>query len=89
MRRAEQTGMIGFVADRDDVELDFLGFENDRGAADRELADAASRHAAARHQPLDLLPLFKLEKAPASSCAKLSIALWMTPAASESPAARS
>ena len=47
MRGAEQTGLVRIVADRNEVDLDLVGFQNDGGATDREFADAAGAKAAA------------------------------------------
>ena len=37
MRSAKQAGFIGIVADRNQIDLDLVGFQDDRGAADRKL----------------------------------------------------
>ena len=63
MRRPDQAGFVGMVSDRDKVEVDAVGLENDRGAADHQLADPAVAKPAADHDALGIAPALELEEA--------------------------
>ena len=63
VRTADQAGIVGMIADRDEVNLPAFGVENDRCARDREFADAALAEAAADHDGLGVLPGLGLQKA--------------------------
>ena len=63
MHGADQAGFVRIVADRDEVDLDAVGFQDHRGAADHEFADAAGAEAAADHDALGVLPALQLEEA--------------------------
>ena len=54
----------GSIADRHQIDLDALGFEDEVGARDRQLADAALAKAAADHDALGVGPRLGLEEAP-------------------------
>src|SRR6516165_12666135 len=66
MERADQTGIVGVIADRDKVDLEVLGLQDDLGARDRKLTQPAVAKAAADHDPLGLGPGLGLEKSPSN-----------------------
>ena len=91
MRRADEPGLVRMVADRHERDVDARRFQQHRGAADRELADAALAQAATDRDALGVAPAFEAQKrrmTVASSCANSSIAPWMMPA-SGSPSTKS
>ena len=64
MQAADQARFIRMKADRHQVDLEFLGLENDVGARDREFADPALPEAAADHDAFGIGPGLGLEKPP-------------------------
>src|SRR6267142_1226764 len=64
MQATDQAGFVGMKADRDQVDLEVLGLENDVGARDREFADPALPETAADHDAFGIGPGLGLEKAP-------------------------
>ena len=48
----EQSGFVRIVADRNEVDLDLVGLQDDGGATDRDFADPAGAKAAADHDAL-------------------------------------
>src|ERR1700738_427081 len=64
MQAADQAGIIGMIADRDQVDAPAFGLEDNVGARDRQFADPALAKAAADHDALGIGPGLGLEKAP-------------------------
>jgi len=62
MRGADQSGFVRIVANRANLGFDLGILQQNRGAADGELADAAAGKSAAEHDPLGILPGLELEK---------------------------
>ena len=60
---ADQAGLVGMVADRRELDVDAGRLEQHRGAADRELADAALAQAAADHDALGVVPALQAQEA--------------------------
>ena len=56
MRAANQTGLVGMMADRHEVEIAPVRPQDDGGTRDRKLADPALAEAPADHDALDLGP---------------------------------
>src|SRR5580698_7924508 len=63
MGAADQAGFIGIVVNGHEIDLDLIGLENSRGAANHEFADPAGAKAAADCKPLDIPPSLQFEKA--------------------------
>ena len=53
VRAAEQARLVRIVVNRHQIDLDLVGLEHHRGAADDQLADPAGAKAAADGEPLD------------------------------------
>src|SRR5712671_2925919 len=62
--RADEAGLVGMVLDRHQVDVDAVGLEQHRGAADGELADAARAEAAADGDALGAAPGLEAQEAP-------------------------
>src|SRR6266478_2317096 len=63
MQATDQAGFVGMKANRDQVDLEILGLENDVGTRDREFADPALPKTAADHDTFGIGPSLGLEKA--------------------------
>ena len=59
-----KTRLVRLVANRLQLDLDAIGFEDDGGAADRQFADAAAAKAAADREPFGIAPRLEFVKAP-------------------------
>ncbi len=62
VQTADQARFIGVKADRDQIDLEAFGLEDDIGARDRKLADPALPKTAADHDTFGIGPGFGLEK---------------------------
>src|SRR5260221_11161939 len=62
MEAADKAGIVRMMADRLQLEIVALAFQDDSGAADRDLADARSPQAAADHDALGLVPSLQPEE---------------------------
>ncbi len=60
---ADEAGLVGMVADRRELDVDAGRLQQHRGAADRELADAALAQAAADHDALGVAPALQAQEA--------------------------
>ncbi len=72
MRRAQQSGFVRLVADRNQIDLDLVRFQNDGGAADRQFADTVARKPppiTMRSVPIQAFSFRKRRITSASSCA--------------------
>ena len=63
MRGAEQAGFIGIVADKLEIDIDAVGLEQQAGAADGQLADAAGAEAAADDEAFRVAPILEPQEA--------------------------
>src|SRR5215470_14384080 len=63
MHGPQKTCLVWVVADDGDLVLDLVCLEDDRGAADRKLADAATGKAAPNDNALGVLTSLELEEA--------------------------
>ena len=61
MNSAQETSLIGMIADRNKLHVDVLPFQNDRSAAGNKLADAARSEAAADDNALGILPFLQFQ----------------------------
>src|SRR6185437_9862203 len=64
VQRADETRFVRMMADRQQLDLEVRGLEDDLGARDGELAEPAVAEAAADHDTLGLLPSLAAEDAP-------------------------
>src|SRR6266513_2693753 len=64
MQAADQPGFIGIKPDRNQIDLEVFGFENDIGTRNREFADPALPETAADHDAFRAGPGLGLEKSP-------------------------
>src|SRR6266480_3627177 len=62
VRGADKRGIVRIVVQSDKVDRDLLCFENDRGAADRQLAEPAVAESPSDRDALGVAPGLKLEK---------------------------
>jgi hypothetical protein len=64
MHRSKKTGLVWLATNDDDFDFDLVSLQDHRGAADGELADAATRKAAPEDDALGILPPLELEEPP-------------------------
>ena len=64
MQRAKEACVVGMKADRHQIDIEILRFEDNVGACDGDLADPALPKAAADHDALCIRPRLGLEKPP-------------------------
>jgi hypothetical protein len=62
MQRSDQASIIRMITDRQDLDLEVLGLQEDFCAGDGKFAEPAVTEAAADDDPLRLLPGLRLEK---------------------------
>ena len=62
MHGPDQSGLIRVMADGQEIDRYFIGFEDDGRATDAELADPAVTQTATRHDPFGIAPRLELEE---------------------------